>query len=282
MQHIKYSMDKLRFGTAGKPISTKGDTVQGIKDVRKLNLDSLELEFVHSINIKPEKTNEVKKAAKDSDVILTCHAPYFINLNSDDKKKFHASISYIANSAKITSLCGGWSVCFHAGYYQGQSPEKVYENIKEGVKKIVNQVKEFDKNIWIRPEISGKKSQFGDLNETIKLSKEVEQVMPCIDFSHFFARDTGKHNTLVEFKNILETIEKDLGKEALLNMHIHVAGIEYGDKGEKNHLLLEESKFNYKDLMRALKEFKVKGVLICESPNIEVDALLMQEYYSKL
>ena len=275
-------MDKLRFGTAGKPISTKGDTVQGIKDVRKLNLDAMELEFVHSINIKADKAPELKKAAKDSDVVLTCHSPYFINLNSDDKKKFHASIGYIVSSAKILSLCNGWSVCFHVGYYQGQPPEKVYENIKEGIKKIVNEVKEFDRNLWIRPEISGKKSQFGDLNETIRLSKEVEQVMPCIDFSHLFARDTGKHNTHEEFKKILEAIEKELGKEALNNMHIHVAGIEYSDKGEKNHLLLNESKFNYKDLMKTLKEFKVRGVLICESPNIEGDALLMKNYYSRL
>jgi deoxyribonuclease-4 len=275
-------MDKLRFGTAGKPTSTKGDTVQGIKDVRKLNLDSLELEFVHSINIKPEKANDVKKAAKDNDIILTCHSPYFINLNSDDKKKFHASIGYIVNSAKILSLCGGLSVCFHAGYYQGQDPEKVYEKIRGGIKEIVKKVKDFDDKIWIRPEISGKKSQFGDLNETIRLSKDLEQVMPCIDFSHFFARDTGKHNTYPEFKTILETIEKELGKQALENMHIHVAGIEYGDKGEKNHLLLNESKFNYKDLMKTLKEFKVRGVLICESPNIEGDALLMKNYYSRL
>ena len=143
-------------------------------------------------------------------------------------------------------------------------------------------MKEFDRNLWIRPEISGKKSQFGDLNETIRLSKEVEQVMPCIDFSHLFARDTGKHNTHEEFKKILEAIEKELGKEALNNMHIHVAGIEYSDKGEKNHLLLNESKFNYKDLMKTLKEFKVRGVLICESPNIEGDALLMKNYYSRL
>lgn len=274
-------MDKLRFGTAGIPVSTKGDTIQGIKDVRKLELDSFELEFVHSINIKPEKTGDVKKAAKDNSIVLTCHSPYFINLNSDDKKKFHASIGYIVNSAKITSLCGGWSVCFHAGYYQKQDSEKVYENIKEGIKKIVSQVKEFDKNIWIRPEISGKISQFGNLNELIRLSQDVEQVLPCIDFSHLFARTIGKNNTYEEFNLILETIEKELGKEALENMHIHVAGIEYGDKGEKNHLLLNESKFNYKDLMKALKEFKVKGVLICESPNIEGDAILMQKCYSK-
>lgn len=111
-------MDKLRFGTAGRPSITKGDTIQGIKEVRKLGLDSFELEFVHSINIKKEKAPELKKVAKENDIILTCHSPLYINLNSEDKKKFHASIGYITNSTKITSLCGGYSVCFHAGYYQ--------------------------------------------------------------------------------------------------------------------------------------------------------------------
>ena len=273
-------MDRLRFGTAGIPNSTKGDTLQGIKDVKKLGLGSFELEFVRSINISEEKTELVKKTAKENDVVLTCHAPYFINLNSQDPKIFHASVGRIVNSAKIVSLCGGYSVCFHAGFYQKQDPKKVYENIKKGFKKITNEVKEFDKNIWIRPEISGKISQFGDLKELIKLSKEFDQVLPCIDFSHLFARSIGKNNTYEEFNEILEQTEK-LGKDALNNMHMHVSGIAYGDKGEKNHLILEESEFNYKDLMKVLKEFKVKGCLTCESPNIEEDALLMKKVYSK-
>ena len=76
-------------------------------------------------------------------------------------------------------------------------------------------------------------------------------------------------------------IEKHLGKTGINNMHIHISGIAYGEKGEKNHLLLKESKFNYKDLIKTLKEFKCKAVVTCESPNIEKDALLLQETYQK-
>src|SRR3989344_1546599 len=275
-------MDKLRFGTAGIPTCTKGDTIQGIKDVRKLNLDSFELEFVRGVNIKKEKAPEIKKVAKEKDITLTCHAPYYINLNSDNPKTFHASISYIANSAIITSLCGGYSVCFHAGYYMKSTPSKAYNNIKEGIKKILKEVQEFDKKIWIRPEISGKKSQFGDLKETLKLSQEFDQVMPCIDFSHLYARTTGSYNTYDEFKSILLELENLLVKKTLIIMHIHKPGINYGAKGEKNHLTLKESKFNYKDLLKVLKEFKCKGVVTCESPNIEKDALLLKESYKKI
>ncbi|MCD4666646.1 TIM barrel protein [archaeon] len=273
-------MNKLRFGTAGIPIKTKGDTIQGIKDVRKLNLDSMELEFVRSINIKKEKAPEVKKVAEENDVVLTCHAPYFINLNSDEKKKFHASIGYIKNSAKIASLCGGYSVVFHAGYYLKQDPKKVYDKIKEGVKKILNEVKQFDDKIWLRPETTGKETQFGNLDEILKLSSELEQVMPCVDFAHLHARSNGKFNTKEEFDDVLKKIEKVLGKEGLNNMHIHMSGINYGEKGEKNHLILEESDMNYKDLMKVFKEFKIKGVVVCESPSIEKDALLMKKNYN--
>lgn len=272
-------MDKLRFGTAGIPHSTSGDTLKGVARVRELKLDAMELEFVHSVNISKEKAPAVAEVAKKNDIVLTCHAPYFINLNSEDTKKWHASISYITNSAKITSLCGGWSVCFHAGYYMKDTRDKTYARIKEGIKKIVAEVKQHDDKLWIRPEISGKKSQFGDLDELLKLSSEIEQVLPCIDFSHLYARTIGENNTRDEFKMILTKVEKELGKKALQDMHMHVAGIEYGEKGEKNHLILKESKFNYKDLLKVLKEFKVKGVLICESPNIEEDAMMMQGMY---
>ena len=271
--------NELRFGTAGIPICVKGGTLEGIKKLNELNLGNMELEFVRSIHVTKEKAPEVKKTAEENDVVLTSHAPYFINLNSDNKKTYYASIGYIKNSAVITSLCGGFSVCFHAGYYQKQDPIKVYEKIKEGIKTIITEVKEVDDKIWIRPEISGKKSQFGDLKEIIKLSQELEQVMPCIDFSHLFARTIGKNNTYEEFNEILSEIEKGLGRNALNEMHIHIAGIEYGEKGEKHHLVLKESKFNYRDLLKALKEFNCKGVVVCESPNIEDDALLLKRTY---
>ena len=105
--------------------------------------------------------------------------------------------------------------------------------------------------------------------------------MPCIDFAHFHARTNGKYNTYPEFASILESVEKTLGRDGLRNIHAHAAGIAYGEKGEKHHLNLRESDLKYKELMKALADFNVKGVLISESPNIEGDALLMQKEYKE-
>ena len=276
-------MKKLNFGTAGIPSSTppKVKTSSGINHVKTLGLDAMELEFVRGVNITEERAPEVRKAAEDSNVILTCHAPYYINLNSDDREKLQASIQRITNSAEIVNLCGGYSVCFHAGFYQQKTKQETYNRIKRAIEEIVKYLKAKDNKVWIRPEVSGKFSQFGQLDETLKLSEEIEQVLPCIDFAHHHAKG-GKNNTYEEFHKILEQMEKQLGKEALERMHIHVSGIEYGEKGEKRHLNLEDSDLNYKDLIKAWKDFNIKGVVISESPNIEQDALLMQGTFKSL
>lgn len=276
-------MNKLRFGTAGIPISTENrNTINGIKKVRNLGLDSMELEFVRSVNISEPKAIEVRDCAKKNDVMLTCHGQYFINLNAQEIEKVKASKQRIYKAAKIADLCGGYSMTFHAAYYLKQSPELVFETVKKNMKEVVAKLRDEGHKIWVRPETTGKPTQWGDLSETIKLSQEVEGVLPCIDFSHLHARSNGKKNTYSEFQEQLKELEDGLGRLALDNMHIHVSGINYGPKGEKNHLILKESDMNYKDLLKVLNEFNVKGVVICESPNIEGDAILMQKFWKSL
>jgi deoxyribonuclease-4 len=276
-------MDKLLFGTAGIPISAKGfGTEEGIEEIRNLGLGAMELEFVRGVNITKQKAPEVKKAAEKNNIVLTCHAPYYINLNSLEKVKLKASIYRILKSARIADLCGAWSVTFHAAFYQKSTKEEAYKRVKQSIKEITQKLKNESNKIWLRPETTGKESQFGNLDEILRLSQEFDNLMPCVDFAHVHARSIGKYNTYNEFSEILEKIEKKLGKKGLENMHIHLTGIEYGEKGEKHHLNLKESDLKYKELIKALKDFKVKGVLISESPNIEQDSLMVKKIYDKI
>lgn len=275
-------MNELLFGTGGIPISTKKpDIYNGIKQINSLKLDSLELEFVHSVFIKKQDTEKVKETAKKENVVLTAHASYYINLNAEEKQKIGISKSNIINAARISYLCGAYSLCFHPGYYMKSTKEQAYERFKKEMKYIMDALKNENIKIWVRPETTGRISQIGSFDECLKISQEFDNILPCIDFAHLHARE-GKNNTHEEFKEILTKYEKSLGKKALENMHIHMSGINYSEKGEKNHLVLKDSDMNYKDLMKVLKEFKCKGVVICESPNLETDALLMKKSYSSL
>lgn len=81
---------------------------------------------------------------------------------------------------------------------------------------------------------------------------------------------------------MLQQIEQRLGRAALDNMHMHVSGIAYSQRGEIKHLNLKDSDFQYVELVKALKDFQVKGLVICESPNLEEDARLLQATYNTL
>jgi len=275
-----FKVDRLRFGTAGIPLSTpRRSTIDGIVHVRNLGLDAMELEFVRGVNLKPELAKKIKYVAKKHDVLLTAHAPYYINLNASEKAKVEASKRRIIQSAERLYDAGGWSVVFHAGYYLKQDPVKVYNRIRDALKEIERELMDRGIKVWLRPELTGKPTQFGDLKEIVKLSEELETVLPTIDFAHAHARNRGKCNSAEEWREMLAFMEDRLGREALDSMHIHMSGIEYTEKGEKRHLPLRESDMRWQDLLRVLKEFRVKGVVISESPNIEEDAILMKNFF---
>lgn len=274
-------MNKLHFVTAGLPLASENKGYkQGLDIIKSMNLDGLEVEFVHGVRMTETNQNLVKDFAKTNAV--TCHGPYYINLNSQETEKIEASISRILETARMGKLINAYSITFHAAFYMKQDVDDVYKTVFSSMEKICSTLEEENNNIWIRPETTGKGTQWGTLEEIVKLSKEFKQVLPCIDFAHIHARSNGGFNTYDDFCKMLEYTAKELGNEVLNNMHMHAAGIEYSQKGEKNHLIFEESDINYKDLLKAFKNFDVKGVLVCESPNIEDDTKLLKDYYLSL
>jgi len=271
---------KLGFSTAGIPLSTDPrNTLNGINRVKELGLNGMELEFVRNVNVKKELAPKVKTLAKKLDLNLTCHGSFYVNLNSMEQEKRNASIQRILAGARRAWECGAQSITFHAAFYQKTDPKKVYSAVKESLEKITETLSSEGNKIWVRPETTGKGTQFGTVEEIVSLSMELEQVMPCIDFSHLYARSNGKFNSFEDFSGVLEHMEKNLGKSSLKELHCHVSGIEYGAKGERKHLILKESKFNYVELLRAFKEFGCAGAIVCESPNIEVDALILSKTF---
>lgn len=278
-----FVFDKLNFLTAGMPLTTgKGSYGRAFEILEELGLDGMELEFVHGVRMSEETRKLVNNKRKEKNLILTAHAPFYINLNSPEEEKIEASVQRIIETGVAAYAAGAFSITFHAAYYMKSDKEDVYQKIKSKVEIISELFKNEGINVWIRPETTGKATQWGDYEEIIRLSKEFEQVLPCIDFSHIHARTGGQYNTYDEFCKVLDRIGKELGDFAINNFHAHLAGIEYTAKGEKQHLILEESDMNYKDLLKALKSFGVKGALVCESPNIETDTKILKDYYMSL
>jgi len=274
---------ELLFGTGGVPVSAKSHSTEaGIERIAELGLGCMEVEFVRGVRMSPKVAVSVGELAARKKVALTAHGPYFINLNAVEPQKVHMSKERILQTARIAALFGARSITFHAAFYLKNTPAETYATVKRHLQDVVNILRKEGNKVAISPEVTGKPSQFGTLEEILQLSSEIEGVAPCIDFSHWHAR-TGKANSYQEFLDILDQVERKLGRQALDNLHIHLSGIAYGKKGEIKHLMLPDSDLQYAHLLKALKERKAKGVVISESvPYLEKDALLLQQTYRAL
>ena len=275
-------MAGLLFGTGGTPHSAKSrSTISGVERIAELGLGCMEIEFVQGVKMGEAGARLVAETATKEGVKLSAHAPYFINLNAREPEKIKASQVRILQTARIAAICGAESIIFHPAFYLSDPPEKAYSRVKQSLGETLTQLKRENNRVLIRPEVMGKLSEFGTVEEILDLCTELEGLAPCLDFAHWHAR-TGRFNSYPEFTSILLQIKERLGRTALDNMHIHVSGIAYGNKGETKHLNLKESDFQYIELLKALKDYDVKGLVICESPNLEEDALLLQATYNTL
>ncbi len=273
---------KLNFLTAGMPRATKGSYKEAFEIIKSMGLDGMELEFVHGVKMSDTTRALVKSIREDENFVLTAHCPFYINLNSPEEEKVVASINRIIETAVAARDVGAFSITYHAAYYMGGDKETVFAQVKKCNELISTALSNEGIELWVRPETTGKATQWGDLDEVIRLSKEFDMVLPCIDFSHLHARSGGEFNTYDEFSRIFEKIGTELGDKALKSFHAHLAGIQYTAKGERCHLNFEDADMNYKDLLKAFKAFDVCGALTCESPNIEIDTKILKDYYYSL
>lgn len=256
--------NKILIGPAG----TGGSSDEGFLLVKKSGLDAVEIEFTYGVWMAKADALKIAELNKKLNLQLSIHAPYFINLNSEDKTKIGASRSRILKSCEIGHYLAGENktkIVFHPGFYQKSSKHETYKNIKEQIEKIQEEIKEKKWNVELCPETTGKESQFGDLDELIQLIKETHCGI-CVDFSHLKARYNGK----IDYDEIMEKLSKI--KQPI---HCHFSGIEYTPKGERRHLLTQEK--DILELFKYLKKYKISCSIINESPDPLGDAIKMKK-----
>jgi deoxyribonuclease-4 len=275
----------FRFGTVGSPEATPpkpGGTVGGIQYSASLGLDALELAWVQGVCVSETACAAIKQVAADIDVALSIHAPYYINLNGDNDK-WPRLRQYLIDAAHFGNLAGATDIIFHPGTYFGHPADEVLKVIIPRLQACVDELRAAGNPVTLRPEISGKAAMLGSLTDVLEMAQAIPGVVPCIDFAHLHARlGDGAMNTYDEWMSVLDSYCKSLGDKAIQHMHIHLSGINYGPKGEKSHLIMEEADMDFRNLMRTLHAAGVKGRMMCESPVLEVDALKFKSLWMEV
>jgi len=275
----------FQFGTVGSPTGTPkkpGGSVGAIEFSKSIGLNTLELGWVQSVRVTEATCAAIKQTASAQGLTLSVHAPYFINLNALDDE-WPKSRKRLMDAAHYGNLAGATDIIFHPGSYFGNDPAEVLKVAIPRLKGCVDELRKAGNPVTIRPETMGKSAMLGSFEDTLAMSKAIKGVLPCLDFAHLHARPgDGTMNTVKEWTKVLEAYQSSLGKDALKHLHIHLSGIEYGPKGEKNHLPVAESDLKLNYLFNVLNEFGCGGRILCESPIMEEDALNMKKAWKKI
>lgn len=242
---------------------------------------ALEIGWVRSVRVSEKTCAEIRATAKERGVKLSVHAPYYINLNADEEE-WPKSRKRLMDAARAGFLAGATDIIFHPGSYFGRPPEDVLEVAIPRLSACVQELRDEDNTVRLRPETMGKGAMLGSLDDTLAMAKAIEGVEPCLDFAHLHAREgDGSMNSVEEWSGVLARYAKALGKASLRRLHCHLSGIEYSEKGEQNHLMLAESDFDLDGLVQALRNHGCAGRIVCESPEMDVDALRIKAAWEK-
>ncbi len=273
------------FGTVGSPNSTPkkpGGSVGAIQYSAGLGLYCLELGWVRSVRVTEETCAAIRQAALEQGMALSVHAPYFINLNAD-AEEWPKSRRRLMDAAHYGNLAGVTDIVFHPGSYFEQAPQDVLPLAIDRLRGCVDELRSAGNPVVLRPETMGKSAMLGSLEDVLGMSANVPGVEPCLDFAHLHARrGDGSMNTYEEWVRALSFYRDVLGQPALERLHIHLSGIEYGPKGEKEHLPLQEADLDLAAILQALYDLGCCGRILCESPVMEDDALLMRNRWLEL
>jgi deoxyribonuclease-4 len=282
--------DRPRFGPAGVPPLFRilgAQTPDVPKLLREEGLDAFEYQAVRwgqKPQMKREDAERLGAEARKNDVLLSMHGSYYVNL-SGKEEVVEASKRRVIACAEAAQWMGAYVVVFHMGFYGRLEKSYAFKSCVTALKDIAATMSSLGiRGVKLGPETMGRIFQVGTLDEILTICEEVEQTQLVIDWSHMHARYQGKFRKVEDFRTVVEEVERRLGTEAARNMHCHFSKIEFTDKGERRHHTLDEPRYGpeFEMLAEVIAEFKMRPVMICETPILDIDAMKMRDTLRKV
>jgi len=275
----------MTFGVAGVPTNYKGKFKDLFNWLRNMGLNAYEIQCVYGFKISDANKDIIRKE-KDS-INFSIHAPYYINLGSKNTPVVERSKENMKQGVELAKSIGVNRIIFHPG----GGHDNTEEGRKIGIKQLIDAVNEFTSEIdmgevRLYPEIGGKTANLGSLDEIIEICKACQYCYPCIDIAHLHAREIGSLTNIEELRVRLQKLQREL-PDKFKQVHFHAYTINYGDKGEINHLMHGENMPdgricgpNLDDFVALLHEFNLDPWVISEaSDSQEIGAKYMLDKY---
>ena len=276
------------FGSGGNPKSFYDEGYKETSDVFKWlkdkDIDSYEYQAGNGLNAGVLTLKKISEKAKENNIILSLHAPYFISISSDDSEIISKSITHAVKCVDGAAALGAYIIVIHSGSLGTNTREKALEKAKSTIAKLLNILyREGKTDIQIGLETMGKQNQLGTLDEVIELCRADEMLYPVVDFGHLNSRgENDRFKTYGDYLSVFEKIGENLTDKKAKYLHCHFAKIEYTKKGEKKHLTFEDKIYGpeFEPLAEALVKNNLYPNIICESDGtMDIDAEFMKKTY---
>lgn len=283
--------DKMcaRFGPAGNSEdffeAGNKSAMEAPAWIRSHGLDCYEYQCGHGVRISEDAAEVLGQKAKEHDILLSIHAPYYISLSSTEAEKRDNSITYILQTLRAAKAMGADRIVVHSGSCGKITRLEALKLASDTLYRALDKAEqEGYGNIYICPETMGKVNQLGTVEEVIKLCQISDRLLPAVDFGHVNAQTIGGLKTKDDFARILDAMEKKLNPMQAREFHAHYSRIEYTKAGEKKHHTYAETEFEpeFEPLAELLAEGEFAPRIICESAGTQTkDAAEIQALYRR-
>ena len=276
------------FGPAGNGDAFAAAGLKHTKDafawLAAQGLDAYEYQCGNGVTGSPATFSLIGQKAKESGILLSLHAPYYISLSGVDPEKRLKSVDYVSASLAAARAMGADRIVIHTGSAGKISREEAMALAADTVEHILAETDHA--GIALGLETMGKVNQLGTLDEVITLCKMSRDLVPVVDFGHLNARSASSlFCTVDDYRAVFDKIGSELDTERAVNLHCHFSKIEYTAAGEKKHLTFADTVYGppFEPLMEAIYLEGVSPRIICESAGTQMeDARAMKACFAHL
>lgn len=280
----------IKFGPsgAGELFEKEGfsKTIDVPAWLKSKGLDLYEYSFGRGVRMS-EATAKIYGAEFSAQGIeISVHAPYFINLATQEEDKAENNHRYIKESIVALKNLGGKRCVFHPGSPLKMPRDEAMDLLMKRLDTLLCDLYESGLNdTMLAVETMGKQAQLGDEDEIIRVVSRDKMLYPCIDFGHLNARTCGSLKSYDDYCRLLQKYIDGLGYDKVNNMHVHFSKIEYTAKGELRHLTFADNTFGpeFEPLAKALVDFDLHPYIVCESAGTQTeDSIFMKNCYEQI
>lgn len=218
-----------------------------------------------------EHMAELGEIAKNLDVLLSVHTPYYMDLvaNNDLTER---SIESIRWAGILAQAMDAEIVVTHLGMYGEMSREDAAANILENIELIQEWFNEFNIKVPLGLETSGRQEIFGEFDEIVNICNNVKGPVPVINFPHVHARGNGALKKKEDFQELFDRIKKfTKGK-----YYAHFSGVEHEDGNEIRYTPIKKGDLKFEPLAECILDNDFDMTIISGSPLLEHDAMYMK------